>query len=116
MTFAKLSTLQLRQIFHNLRARPRLWANELSAQHPVAVDHIGLGIAEAAVERVYVLLPVWHSEFALGYGVLALLRAQNIPGSWVRMVEEVTESEGEEQSQMFGESLPIGLRLVRSEE
>jgi hypothetical protein len=28
------------------------------------------------------------------------------------MVEEVTELEGEEQSQMFGESLPIGLRLV----
>jgi hypothetical protein len=28
------------------------------------------------------------------------------------MVEEVAELEGEEQSQMFGESLPIGLRLV----
>jgi hypothetical protein len=28
------------------------------------------------------------------------------------MVEEVTELEREEQSQLFGESLPIGLRLV----
>ena len=33
----------------------------------------------------------------------------------VVMVEEVSELESDEQSQMFGESLPIGLRLVRSE-
>jgi hypothetical protein len=44
--------------------------------------------------------------------VLTVLRAQSVPGHWVRMVEEVTELEGEEQSQMFGESLPIGLRLI----
>jgi hypothetical protein len=28
------------------------------------------------------------------------------------MVEEFTELEGEEQNQMFGEALPIGLRLT----
>ena len=28
------------------------------------------------------------------------------------MVEEVVELEADEQSQMFGESLPIGLRLI----
>jgi molecular chaperone DnaK (HSP70) len=49
--------------------------------------------------------------------VLAVLRGLGaIPAAWVRMVEEVTESGGEEQSQMFGESLPIGLRLVRAGE
>ena len=32
------------------------------------------------------------------------------------MVEEVVELEGDEQSQMFGESLPIGLRLVPASE
>jgi molecular chaperone DnaK (HSP70) len=47
--------------------------------------------------------------------VLTVLRGQSVPGHWVRMVEEVTELEGEEQSQMFGESLPIGLRLVGAE-
>ena len=48
--------------------------------------------------------------------VLAVLRTlDGIPGHWVRMVEEVSELEGEEQSQMFGESLPIGLRLVHAE-
>jgi hypothetical protein len=46
--------------------------------------------------------------------VLAKLREQSVPGAWVRMVEELVEPEGDEQSQMFGESLPIGLRLVKS--
>jgi hypothetical protein len=49
-------------------------------------------------------------------GVLTVLRAQAVPSHWVRMVEEVSELEGEEESQLFGESLPIGLRLVRAEE
>jgi molecular chaperone DnaK (HSP70) len=45
--------------------------------------------------------------------VLSVLRPLEIPEHWVRMVEEVSELEGEEQSQMFGESLPIGLRLLQ---
>jgi hypothetical protein len=49
-------------------------------------------------------------------GVLTVLRSLQVPVHWVRMVEEVTELEGEEQSQMFGESLPIGLRLVQTPE
>jgi len=48
--------------------------------------------------------------------VLTALHGQNVPGHWLRMVEEVSELEGEEQSQMFGESLPIGLRFMRAEE
>jgi hypothetical protein len=48
--------------------------------------------------------------------VLTALQAHSPPNHWIRMVEEVTQLEGEEQSQMFGESLPIGLRLVGSEE
>ncbi len=47
---------------------------------------------------------------------LTLLRRQAVPAHWVQMVEEVTELEAEEQSQMFGEALPIGLRLARPEE
>jgi hypothetical protein len=48
--------------------------------------------------------------------VLAVLRSHGVPGHWLKMVEEVSELEGEEQSQMFGESLPIGLRLLHPEE
>jgi hypothetical protein len=47
--------------------------------------------------------------------VLTVLRSVEAPQQWIRMVEEVAELEGEEQSQMFGESLPIGLRLVLPE-
>ncbi len=48
--------------------------------------------------------------------VLRVLRNQSIPGHWVRMVEEVSELEQEEQGQMLGDSLPIGLRLLQPEE
>jgi hypothetical protein len=47
--------------------------------------------------------------------VVTVLRGLDVPRHWARMVEEVSELEGEEQSQMFGESLPIGLRLVNAE-
>ncbi len=47
--------------------------------------------------------------------VLAVLRKYSAPAHWIKMVEEVAELEGDEQSQMFGESLPIGLRLIREE-
>jgi molecular chaperone DnaK (HSP70) len=48
--------------------------------------------------------------------VLRVLRSQSIPEHWIRMVEEVTEWEQEEQGQMLGDSLPIGLRLVQPQE
>src|SRR5262245_8687843 len=44
--------------------------------------------------------------------VLTVLRVLRIPGEWVRGVEDVLERRGDEQSQLFGDSLPIGLRLV----
>jgi molecular chaperone DnaK (HSP70) len=43
--------------------------------------------------------------------VQAALRGNNAPAHLIRAVEEVVELEGEEQSELFGESLPIGLRL-----
>jgi hypothetical protein len=44
--------------------------------------------------------------------ILSALRTHGAPPHWVRLVEEVTELESEEQSQMLGDSLPIGLRLL----
>lgn len=44
--------------------------------------------------------------------VLGVLRKLSIPGHWIKLVEEVVEMEGSERSQMFGDSLPIGLRLA----
>lgn len=48
--------------------------------------------------------------------VLTVLHGQSVPAHWARMVEEVADLEADEQSQMFGEGLPIGLRLVRAED
>jgi hypothetical protein len=47
--------------------------------------------------------------------VLDLLRTHRAPTHWLEMVEHVAELEADEQRQLFGESLPIGLRLTRSE-
>ena len=47
--------------------------------------------------------------------VLSILNGMSVPESWKKMVAEVIELEGEEQSRMFGESLPIGLRLAKEE-
>jgi hypothetical protein len=48
--------------------------------------------------------------------VLTVLRGQETPDHWRRMVEEVVELEADEQSQMFGEGLPMGLRLLQNKE
>jgi hypothetical protein len=48
--------------------------------------------------------------------VLTVLRELSIPGHWVRMVEEVSELEQEEQGQLLGDALPIGLRLLHPHE
>ena len=44
--------------------------------------------------------------------VLGALRSQHVPDAWPRMVGEVVTLGGEERNQMFGDSLPIGLRLA----
>jgi len=46
--------------------------------------------------------------------VLGVLRSHPGPAAWKRMVEEVVVAEGEEASRLFGESLPIGLKLSGS--
>jgi hypothetical protein len=48
--------------------------------------------------------------------VLAALRSTRVPTHWIAMVDEVLELEGEEEKQMFGDSLPIGLRLLGGNE
>jgi hypothetical protein len=47
--------------------------------------------------------------------VLETLRRISAPEDWIRMVEEIVDVESEDRSRMFGESLPIGLRVIREE-
>jgi hypothetical protein len=43
--------------------------------------------------------------------IIAILRSLTTPQHWLRMVEEVLELETEEEGQLLGDALPIGLRL-----
>jgi hypothetical protein len=49
---------------------------------------------------------------ALRAEVVARLKAQQSPAHLIQMVEEITAPEAKEQQQIFGESLPAGLRLM----
>jgi len=45
--------------------------------------------------------------------VLEVLRQIAVPEDWIRMVEQVVDVESEDRSRLFGESLPIGLRVMK---
>jgi hypothetical protein len=49
-------------------------------------------------------------------GVVQALNGLTIPAEWAHGVEDVVERRQEEQAQMFGEALPIGLRLAATNE
>jgi molecular chaperone DnaK (HSP70) len=44
-------------------------------------------------------------------GIAKLLHTLRVPAGWPKMVEEVVATGGDDQSQLFGDTLPIGLRL-----
>ena len=44
--------------------------------------------------------------------VLDKLRSLRVPAQWPEMVERVVDMEAGDRGQLFGESLPIGLRLI----
>jgi DNA-K related protein len=43
---------------------------------------------------------------------LDVLHAVKVPAHWAELVERVVHLDAGERGQLFGESLPIGLRLV----
>ena len=44
--------------------------------------------------------------------VLGVLRSLKVPAHWREIVEKVVEMDAGDRGQLFGESLPIGLRLI----
>ena len=44
--------------------------------------------------------------------ILAKLKAMKAPSGWIDMVSEIRELSKEESSQVFGDSLPTGLKLM----
>ncbi len=87
------------------------WLTELFAFRPSS-DHERLGWAfclaqlarRSGVRAVDVADDVRE-------GIAKLLRTMTVPDGWPRMVEEIVAAGGDDRTQMFGDSLPIGLRL-----
>lgn len=44
--------------------------------------------------------------------IVTKLQAAKVPEAWPAMVQDVVHATGDDQSQMFGESLPVGLRVL----
>ncbi|MFO0851064.1 MAG: Hsp70 family protein [Gemmataceae bacterium] len=90
------------------------WVDTLVGYQPVSdADRLGWGFCLAQLARRTGLRGVDvnddHRE-----AVIKLLEAANVPAAWPRMVDEVSEAEGEDQNRLFGDALPIGLRLANS--
>jgi hypothetical protein len=69
----------------------------------------GYGLAQFARRTGQRVLDV---EDVYAQRVLAVLRGLSVPAEWVKMVQEVVAEDDADRSRMFGESLPIGLRLA----
>lgn len=90
------------------------WLNDLIGYTPQNDnDKLGWGFCLAQLARLSGVRGVDVSD-EHRTGVAQLLRALAVPAGWPRMVEEIVLDEDESQSRLFGESLPIGLRLAGS--
>jgi hypothetical protein len=88
------------------------WLNDLLGYTPTSDnDKLGWGFCLAQLARLSGLRGVDVSDEHRA-GVAQLLHTLGVPAGWPRMVEEVVRDEDESQSRLFGESLPIGLRLA----
>ena len=115
--FWSLTRLGARRLLYgplNTVVHPDIVANWIESMlgfepgHPAEVTAWGFCLAQLARRTGQRALDV---DEALSQRVAARLKQASLPSGWIRMVEEVVERQAEEQSQVFGESLPIGLRL-----
>lgn len=88
------------------------WLEELLAFAPGSEnERTGWLFALAQLARKSGLRAVEVSD-TVREKVLAVLKANPCPAAWPRMVAETVHAEREEQSRLFGDSLPVGLKLA----
>jgi molecular chaperone DnaK (HSP70) len=88
------------------------WIETLIANRPTAEsDRIAWAFCLVQLARPSGVRAVDVSE-TIRDRVTAALESLTIPDAWRTMLAEVTVATGDEQSRLFGESLPIGLRLM----
>jgi hypothetical protein len=81
--------------------------------HPAEITGWGFCLAQLARRTGQRALDV---DEMVSQRVAERLKQFTVPPAWIRMVEEIVERHADEQSQVFGESLPIGLRLSTTNE
>ncbi|CAN5589865.1 Hsp70 family protein [soil metagenome] len=87
------------------------WLERLLAYSPSGdSDRLGWAFCMAQLARKSGVRAV-DVDDSLRMRVLDVLNAMTVPAAWKTMLTDVTHDSGEEQSRLFGESLPIGLRL-----
>ena len=87
------------------------WLDKLLSISPSESDHLGWAFCLSQLARRSGLRAV-DIDDDLRDRVLTALKSKTVPAAWPKMVEEVIQDGGDEQSRLFGESLPIGLRLA----
>ena len=96
-------------------ARPGIapgWLEKLLEYRPETEGELlGWAFCLAQISRKSGLRGVDLSELQTAE-VAKLLRSIKVPEAWPRIVEEVVRDADDERSKVFGEALPIGLRLT----
>jgi DNA-K related protein len=88
------------------------WVEQLLAAPPEAEgEKLGWAFALTQLARRSGLRAVDLADDER-HRVVTALRGLKTPPTWPRMVEDVVRPEGADRSDLFGESLPIGLRLA----
>ena len=117
-TFWSLTRLGARMLFYgplNLVVHPQVvegWLDQLLAFQPGNdSEKNGWAFCLANLARLTGQRALDVDE-ATRARVLGALRALKVPAHWTDMVERIVEMDAGDRGQLFGESLPIGLRLV----
>lgn len=87
------------------------WLNDILTSRPDGEsDTLGWAFALMQLSRPSGIRAVEISE-TMRDRIMAALTAVKAPTVWIEMARTVTTTGGEDQSRLFGESLPIGLRM-----
>lgn len=116
--FWSLTRVGARSLFYgplNLVVHPQIverWLGELLQQQPANdSERLGWAFCLANLARMTGQRAL-DIDDEMRQRVLATLKEQTVPAGWVEMVEHVIDMGAQDRGQMFGESLPIGLKLI----
>ena len=116
--FCALTRIGARMLFYgplNLVVHPQVaeeWLTQLLAVQPAnESEKNGWAFCLASLARMTGQRALDIND-EIRVAVLGVLNTLKVPHHWREMVEKVVEMDAGDRGQLFGESLPIGLRLI----